>query len=73
VPIHSIVCPECLTPATKWFEFGGSDDRHGYYHCDGCEQSCAVQELGNGRFGRQSSWVREALGAGNSRTRRVAS
>jgi hypothetical protein len=53
----AIVCPECHIPAIKWFEFGEEADRHGYYHCDSCGKNCAVQELRDGRPGRQSAWV----------------
>ena len=55
---HDIVtCPECRTPATKWFEFGGKADPHAYYHCDNCGRSCAVQQRGDGQPGRSSQWV----------------
>jgi transposase-like protein len=60
MPNHTIFCPECLAPASKWFEFGGGAERHGYYHCDSCGRSCAVQHTDDGRPGRRTAWVREA-------------
>ena len=56
---HDIICPTCLAPATKWFEFGGRADPHTYYHCETCGRSCAVQQPREGRPGRRSAWVRE--------------
>jgi hypothetical protein len=54
---HDIVCPVCLTPAAKWFEFGGKADPHGYYHCSRCGRSCAVQERPDGQPGHRTPWM----------------
>jgi hypothetical protein len=57
MPSDNITCPECLTPATPWFGFGGEADPHSYYHCDSCGRSCAVQ---HGQPGHRTPWVRVA-------------
>jgi hypothetical protein len=64
MPSHDIICPVCLTPAIKWFEFGGSADPHGYYHCGTCGRSCAVQHRRDGQPGHCTPWVR--IGTGTS-------
>lgn len=60
MPNRDIVCPVCLTPATKCFEFGGTVDPHGYYRCNTCGRSRAVQHRRDGQPGRCSPWVRLA-------------
>jgi hypothetical protein len=60
MPSQDVICPECLTPADLWFEFGGSIDRHCYYHCETCGRSCAVRQQAGGQQEQHSPWVREA-------------
>ena len=52
-----IMCPTCLKPAVKWFEFGGRQEPGGYYHCDECDRSCSVRYGTRGRAPQRSAWI----------------
>ncbi len=56
MPSRDIICPVCLTPATRSFEFGGKADPHGFYRCDTCGRSCAVQHRRDGQPGHRTPW-----------------
>jgi len=60
MPSHDIICPECLAPAIKWFEFGSKAEPHTFYHCETCRRGCAVQQDLDGQPGYRSAWVRTA-------------
>ncbi len=56
MPSRDIICPVCFTPATRSFEFGGKADPHGYYRCDTCGRSRAVQHRRDGQPGHLTPW-----------------